>query len=46
MEAALAGYLLELNKSPLFSSPQISNKEFGFFYDKEVLRFTAQLKLL
>jgi hypothetical protein len=46
MEAALAGYLLELSKSPLFSSPQISNKEFGFFYDKEVLRFTARLKLL
>jgi Tfp pilus assembly PilM family ATPase len=46
METTLAGYLLKLSDSPLFSSPQIASKEVGFFYDKEVLRFTAQLKLL
>jgi hypothetical protein len=46
MEATLASYLLKLSDSPLFSAPQIGSKEVGFFYDKEVLRFTAQLKLL
>ena len=46
MEASLAGYLLKLNDSPLFDKPAINTKEMGYFYDKEVLKFDAQLKLL
>ena len=45
MEATLAGYLIQLSGSPLFTQPVINQKEPGFFMDKEVLRFTAQLKL-
>ena len=45
MEATLAGYLIQLSGSPLFTQPVINKKEPGFFMDKEVLRFTAQLKL-
>jgi hypothetical protein len=46
MESSLASYLLELSDSPLFEKPAINNKEMGFFYDKEVLKFDAQLNLL
>ena len=46
MESSLANYLLELSESPLFEKPAINNKEMGFFYDKEVLKFDAQLNLL
>ncbi|MFZ0610933.1 MAG: hypothetical protein WAM73_01700 [Desulfobacterales bacterium] len=45
-ESALAGYLIQLSGSPLFKHPVINQKEPGFFNDKEVLRFTAQLKLI
>ncbi|MFZ0242497.1 MAG: hypothetical protein WAL90_12695 [Desulfobacterales bacterium] len=45
-ESALAGYLIQLSGSPLFKQPVINQKEPGFFNDKEVLRFTAQLKLI
>ena len=45
MEATLAGYLIQLSGSPLFKQPVINQKEPGFFMDKEILRFTAQLKL-
>lgn len=45
MEATLAGYLIQLSGSPLFKQPVINQKEPGFFMNKEVLRFTAQLKL-
>lgn len=45
METALAGYLIKLSDSPLFNGPVIKKKEMGFFYDKEVLRFVAQLEL-
>ena len=45
MEATLAGYLIQLSGSPLFRQPVINQKEPGYFADKEVLRFTAQLKL-
>jgi Tfp pilus assembly protein PilN len=45
-ESALAGYLIQLSGSPLFKQPVINQKEPGFFNDKEVLRFTAQLKLV
>lgn len=45
METALAGYLIKLSDSPLFNGPVIKKKEMGFFYDKEVLRFVAQLQL-
>ena len=43
---SLAGYLIQLSGSPLFKQPVINQKEPGFFNDKEVLRFTAQLKLV
>ncbi len=46
MEATLAGYLIQLSGSPLFKQPVINQKEPGLFMDKEVLRFTAQLKLI
>ena len=46
MEATLAGYLIQLSGSPLFKQPVINQKEPGLFVDKEVLRFTAQLKLI
>jgi Tfp pilus assembly protein PilN len=46
MEASLASYLLALSDSPLFDKPAINKKEIGFFYDKEVLKFDAQLNLL
>ena len=45
-ESALAGYLIRLSGSPLFKQPVVNQKEPGFFNDKEVLRFTAQLKLV
>jgi hypothetical protein len=45
LEATLAGYLIQLSGSPLFTQPVINQKEPGLFMDKEVLRFTAQLKL-
>lgn len=45
-ESALAGYLIQLSGSPLFRHPVINQKEPGFYNDKEVLRFTAQLKLI
>ncbi len=45
-ESALAGYLIQLSGSPLFKQPVINQKEPGFLKDKEVLRFTAQLKLI
>lgn len=45
METALAGYLIKLSDSPLFEGPVIKSKEMGFFYDREVLRFVAQLQL-
>jgi len=45
METALAGYLIKLSDSPLFNGPIIKKKEMGFFDDKEVLRFVAQLQL-
>jgi len=46
MEATLAGYLIQLSGSPLLKQPVINQKEPGLFMDKEVLRFTAQLKLI
>ena len=46
MEAVLAAYLLSLSDSPIFRRPIIKKKELGYFYDNEVLRFTAQLDLI
>ena len=45
-ESTLAGYLLNLKKSPMFDRPVISKKSFEFVENKEVLRFQAQLDLL
>ena len=45
LESMLAGYLMELKNSPLFDQPSIDRKSFEFFESREVLHFTAQLKL-
>ena len=46
LEPKLAGFLMELKNSPMFAEPKLSKKSFERFKDKEVLRFTARLKLL
>jgi type IV pilus assembly protein PilM len=46
MESTLAGYLMDLNNSPLFGEPAIRKKSFERFEDQEVLSFTARLILL
>ena len=45
LEAALAGFLMELKNSPLFGQPTINKKSFEFSGNNEVLRFTAKLNL-
>lgn len=45
-EPALAGYLLKLKNSSIFSQPKIIKKSFETLEDKEVLRFNAQLELI
>jgi hypothetical protein len=46
LESTLAGYLMELRNSPMFDQPRISKKSFELYKEKDVLRFTARLKLL
>ena len=46
LEPKLAGYLMELNNSPMFDDPKLSKKSFERYKDNDVLRFTARLKLL
>ena len=46
LEPKLAGFLMELKNSPMFDEPKLSKKSFERYKDKEVLRFTARLKLL
>jgi len=46
LESTLAGYLMELRNSPLFDQPKISKKSFELYKEKDVLRFTARLKIL
>ena len=45
LESTLAGYLMELNNSPMFKQPTISKKSFERYDDQEALTFTARLKL-
>jgi hypothetical protein len=45
LESTLAGYLIELNNSPLFKQTVISKKSFERYEDQDVLTFTARLKL-
>ena len=45
LESILAGYLMELNNSPLFDQPSINRKSFEIYEKREVLHFTAQLVL-
>jgi len=45
LEAALAGFLMELKNSPLFDQPTINKKSFEFSGNNEVLRFTAKVNL-
>ncbi len=46
LESTLAEYLMELKNSPLFDQPEISRKSFEFYENREVLHFTAQLKVI
>ncbi len=46
LESTLAGYLMELRNSPMFDQPKISKKSFERYKEKDVLKFTARLKLL
>ena len=46
LEAALAGFLMELKNSPLFDQPTINKKSFEFSGNDEVLLFTAKLNLV
>ena len=45
-ESTLAGFLLNLKKSPMFDRPVINKKSFEVIDEKEVLRFQAQLDLV
>ncbi len=46
LEPKLAGFLMELKNSPMFDEPKLSKKSFERYKGKDVLRFTARLKLL
>ncbi|MBW2337549.1 MAG: hypothetical protein JRF47_12465, partial [Deltaproteobacteria bacterium] len=46
LESTLAGYLMDLKNSPMLDQPKVSKKSFERYKDKDVLRFTARLKLL
>jgi len=45
-DASLAGYLVKLKSSPIFEEPIIKKKFLEFLGDREVLHFTAELKLV
>lgn len=45
-ETLLAGYLIKLKNSPMFTKPVIKKKYYDVFKDQEVLRFTAALRLV
>jgi type IV pilus assembly protein PilM len=45
LESILAGYLMDLDNSPLFDQPSINRKTFEIYEKREVLHFTAQLVL-
>jgi len=45
-ESALAGYMVKLEGSPMFGRPEILNQSFEVVEEKEVLVFTAQVKLI
>jgi len=45
-ESALAGYMVKLEGSPMFGRPEILNQSFDVVEEKEVLVFTAQVKLI
>ena len=46
LEWTLTEYLEELKNSPLFDQPAINRKSFEFYDNREVLHFTAQLKVI
>lgn len=43
-ESTLTSFMLSLKGSPLFSRPAVINKQFEFYENKEVLRFSAKLE--
>ncbi len=45
-ESALAGYLVQLKKSPVFGHASVKKRAVEFHEEKEVMKFTAQLELI
>lgn len=45
LESSLAGYVLRLENSPLFSRPSIRESTLGYYGDKEALEFTVHIEL-
>ncbi len=45
-ETSLTGYMLSLKNSPMFSRPNIQNKQIEYYNDQEVLRFKAKLEII
>jgi hypothetical protein len=45
LDAALADYIIQLQKSELFRKATLEEKKFGFFEGKEVLQFTARMDI-
>jgi len=45
-ESSLAGYMVQLKKSPMFGKASVKKRNMEFIDDQEVMKFTAQLDLL
>ena len=45
-ESTLAGYIVKLKGSPMFSTSSIDNKSFKYLDNREVLLFTTKLDLV
>ena len=45
-ESALAGYMLKLERSPMFGSPEILSQSFDTLEDEAVLKFKAQVDII
>ncbi len=42
-ESSLTSFLLRLKRSPLFSYPTVTNKQYEYYDDQEVLRFSVKI---
>ena len=45
-ESALAGYMVKLERSPMFGRPEIIKQSFEVVDEKEVLKFSAQVDII